>query len=131
MTYALQLLTAAHDAFSNHEDVVGRSEVCACFYCLKTLSPAEITEWVEEARRRPNRGLPALRDRLGDRFRLRLPTDTGISGGHVRTLVQLAWRDPTVGDGYNGSSDKRLEQAGTVPFADVGAFRAGHSALIR
>lgn len=48
MTYDLQLLTAAHDASSNHEDVVGRSEVCACFYCLKTLSPAEITEWVEE-----------------------------------------------------------------------------------
>ena len=49
----------------------------------------------------------------------------------MRTLVQLAWRDPTVGDGYNGSSNKRLERAGTVPFAGVGAFRAGRSALIR
>jgi len=48
MAYDLQLLTAAHDASSNHEHVVSRSEVCACFYCLKTFSPSEITEWVEE-----------------------------------------------------------------------------------
>jgi hypothetical protein len=48
MAYDLQLLTAAHDASSNHEDVLSRSEVCACFYCLKTLSRSEITEWVEE-----------------------------------------------------------------------------------
>ena len=25
-----------------------KSDVCGCFYCLKTYGPAEITEWVDE-----------------------------------------------------------------------------------
>ena len=48
MTYDLDLLTAAHDAASNHEAAVSRSDVCACFYCLKTFPPTAIAEWVEE-----------------------------------------------------------------------------------
>jgi len=48
MTHDMQLLTAAHDASANHEDVLGRSDVCGCFYCLKTFPPSEIGEWVEE-----------------------------------------------------------------------------------
>jgi hypothetical protein len=129
MAYDLQLLTAAHDASSNHEDVLSRSEVCACFYCLKTLSRSEITEWVEEPR--PNGGVSALRDRLGAGFCFGLPADAGVSGGHVRTLVQLAWRPPTVGDRDNGSSNKRLERAGTTAGAKDMAVRSGRSAVMR
>jgi hypothetical protein len=42
MTHDPQLLTAAHEASSNHEDVVGCSDVCGCFYCLRTFSPSQI-----------------------------------------------------------------------------------------
>jgi len=49
----------------------------------------------------------------------------------VRTLVQLAWCAPTVGDSDNGSSNKRLERAGTTAGANVMALRAGRSAVMR
>ena len=48
MTHDAQLLAAAHDASSNHEDVIRRSDFCGCFYCLKTFATSEIVEWVEE-----------------------------------------------------------------------------------
>jgi hypothetical protein len=48
MAYDVELLTAAHDASSNHEHVIGRSDVCGCFFCLKTFPPGAIAEWVEE-----------------------------------------------------------------------------------
>ena len=50
MTHDVELLTAAHDAPSSHEDVLGRSDLCGCFYCLKTFPPSAIAEWVEEPR---------------------------------------------------------------------------------
>ena len=48
MAHDIELLTFAHDASSSHEDVLGRSDVCGCFYCLKTFPPSAIAEWVEE-----------------------------------------------------------------------------------
>ncbi len=41
-------LTRAHDASSNHRDLVARSQSCACFFCLRTFSPSQIVEWVED-----------------------------------------------------------------------------------
>lgn len=41
-------LTAAHAASSNHREEIGGSELCGCFYCLRTFPPAAIVEWVDE-----------------------------------------------------------------------------------
>ena len=49
----------------------------------------------------------------------------------MRTLVQLAWCAPTIGHRDNGSSNKRLDPAGTTAGANVIAPRAGRSAVMR
>ena len=38
-------LEAAHAHSSAHRDELARSEKCACFYCCKSFSPAEIEDW--------------------------------------------------------------------------------------
>jgi hypothetical protein len=40
-------LSAAHVHSSLHRAAVEASEVCGCFYCLKTFAPSEISEWVD------------------------------------------------------------------------------------
>lgn len=41
-------LKYAHNACSIHRTEIETSTLCGCFYCLKTFSPAEILEWIEE-----------------------------------------------------------------------------------
>lgn len=38
----------AHKYSSNHREQLLASEVCGCFFCRSTFSPAEIEEWVDE-----------------------------------------------------------------------------------
>lgn len=41
-------ISAAHQRSSDHRAEVLASEVCGCFYCLKTYPPSEISEWVDD-----------------------------------------------------------------------------------
>lgn len=36
----------AHSASSNHMSDLLRSQVCGCFYCLRTFEPDDIEEWI-------------------------------------------------------------------------------------
>ena len=38
----------AHKVSSNHKDLIMKSKKCGCFYCIKTYSPKEIKEWVDD-----------------------------------------------------------------------------------
>jgi hypothetical protein len=38
----------AHENGSLHREEILRSSSCGCFYCLKTFTPAEIVEWIDE-----------------------------------------------------------------------------------
>lgn len=42
MTYTEEFLTAAHKGASYHKAEIVSSEVCGCFYCLRTFAPEEI-----------------------------------------------------------------------------------------
>ena len=41
------LKKVAHAHSSNHRDALLASEVCGCFYCLKTFVPGAIDEWID------------------------------------------------------------------------------------
>jgi hypothetical protein len=41
-------IRTAHKHSSNHREEIVASEVCGCFYCLRTFSPSEIQDWVDE-----------------------------------------------------------------------------------
>jgi hypothetical protein len=43
------LVEAAHQASSRHRGQIEKSKRCGCFYCLKTFSPTDIKEWIEES----------------------------------------------------------------------------------
>ncbi len=38
----------AHQHSSRHRQEVTDSDMCGCFYCLATYSPAEIIDWTDE-----------------------------------------------------------------------------------
>jgi hypothetical protein len=40
-------IRAAHDRSSNHQAEVLASDVCACFFCLRTFAPDAISEWAD------------------------------------------------------------------------------------
>ena len=40
-------LANAHAASIHHKLLVTHSTQCCCFYCIRTFSPDEITEWVD------------------------------------------------------------------------------------
>jgi len=54
-------LTKAHDRSSAHKAEILSVDLCACFYCQKTFSPFEITEWIDE----PKGGETAVCPRCG------------------------------------------------------------------
>ena len=37
----------AHQHSSNHREEVLNSDLCGCFYCLKTFKPSKIIEWCD------------------------------------------------------------------------------------
>jgi hypothetical protein len=39
---------AAHQNSISHRNELMNSDVCGCFYCLRTFGPGEIVEWVDE-----------------------------------------------------------------------------------
>jgi hypothetical protein len=41
-------LELAHEHSAGHRAELLGSKLCGCFYCLRTYSPAEITDWVDE-----------------------------------------------------------------------------------
>ena len=41
-------IRAAHKSSIYHRDEVMRSELCGCFHCGATFSPAEITRWTDQ-----------------------------------------------------------------------------------
>lgn len=45
----LKQLEDAHDACSNHADIIKSSKLCGCFYCIKIFNPAKkkIKEWID------------------------------------------------------------------------------------
>jgi hypothetical protein len=38
-----------HSESGWHEDAIGQSKKCGCFYCMAIFDPSEIEEWVEES----------------------------------------------------------------------------------
>ncbi|MGH6615705.1 hypothetical protein [Sphingomonas sp.] len=48
MTYALDILKAAHRHSSRHRGELECSAICGCFYCRKTYIVAEIDDWLDE-----------------------------------------------------------------------------------
>lgn len=38
-------IVRAHEFSTHHRADIEASDICGCFYCLKTFPPAEITEW--------------------------------------------------------------------------------------
>ena len=36
-----------HKKSSNHKEEVMASNLCSCFYCLRTFDPATICEWID------------------------------------------------------------------------------------
>jgi hypothetical protein len=48
MRYEVSLLEAAHKHSIFHKDEILNSNLCGCFYCLKTFKPQEIIEWTDE-----------------------------------------------------------------------------------
>lgn len=38
----------AHKLCTNHKIAVNKSELCGCFYCVKTFKPQEIKEWIDK-----------------------------------------------------------------------------------
>ena len=48
MNFDVHTLESAHQhSIFNEKDIL-QSHVCSCFYCLKSFSPIEIVEWVDE-----------------------------------------------------------------------------------
>ena len=43
-----ELYKSAHRACSHNMDVVRRSQLCGCFYCLDIYPVSEIVKWIEE-----------------------------------------------------------------------------------
>lgn len=39
----------AHVKCSFHREEIARSAICGCFYCLRTFTPTEILDWVDDA----------------------------------------------------------------------------------
>ncbi len=39
---------AAHRHSSNNRQEILRSEMCGCFYCLKTFLPSAIEDWIDD-----------------------------------------------------------------------------------
>jgi hypothetical protein len=48
MSFDRQMIDAAHKHSIFHEREILESEICGCFHCLRTFSPTEITEWIDE-----------------------------------------------------------------------------------
>jgi hypothetical protein len=38
----------AHGHSIRHRDEILASEICGCFFCCQTFTPAEITDWIDE-----------------------------------------------------------------------------------
>lgn len=43
-------IVTAHKFSSNHKEELQKDEKCGCFYCLKIFAPAEIKEWIPDAK---------------------------------------------------------------------------------
>jgi hypothetical protein len=52
----------AHEHASRHRAEIGASELCGCFYCLRTFAPEEIDRWlaVEETALCPYCGIDSV-----------------------------------------------------------------------
>jgi hypothetical protein len=37
----------AHQHSSRHRDEILGSDICGCFYCIRTFPPAEVTKWCD------------------------------------------------------------------------------------
>ena len=48
MTFTEDVLTRAHRHSSRHRAELETSEVCGCFYCLRTFQPTAIEYWIDE-----------------------------------------------------------------------------------
>ena len=48
MKYDVGLLEAAHKHSIFNKNEILNSDICGCFYCLKTFKPTEIIEWTDE-----------------------------------------------------------------------------------
>jgi len=44
----LEALEAAHRRSIRHRQEIEASELCGCFYCETTFSPADITKWTDD-----------------------------------------------------------------------------------
>ncbi|HOF34112.1 MAG TPA: cytoplasmic protein [Spirochaetota bacterium] len=41
-------IITAHYYSSNHKNIILNDKICGCFYCLKTFSPSQIIDWIED-----------------------------------------------------------------------------------
>jgi hypothetical protein len=47
MDYKREIIERAHMNSSLHKAEILKSDICGCFYCLRTSKPAEILDWVD------------------------------------------------------------------------------------
>lgn len=90
-----EALDAAHRHSSVHRAEVLASESCACFFCLRSFVPGEITEWVDD-------GETALCPRCG------IDAVLGSASGHPLTpellrAMHAAWFGVSVHDAESGA----------------------------
>jgi len=66
MKYNKETIERAHLNSSLHKAEIMKSEICGCFYCLKTSKPDEILDWIDndnpngETALCPNCGIDSL-----------------------------------------------------------------------
>jgi hypothetical protein len=48
MKYSSDFLSRAHALSFENRATLSQSNLCGCFYCLKTFSPSEILEWIDD-----------------------------------------------------------------------------------
>ena len=75
------LVTAHQHCFQNRDEVLS-SELCGCFYCLATFTPAEIVDWLTEVT--PNTGVTAFCPKCG------IDAVLGSRAGYPLTMDFLA-----------------------------------------
>ena len=44
----ISFIRSAHCHSANNRQEILRSELCGCFYCLKTFLPSEIQDWISD-----------------------------------------------------------------------------------
>ncbi len=82
-SFSVELLIAAHKHSSRHKDEILKSNICGCFYCLRTFSPTEVEDWVDDTV--DIRNLPELQESCALCPKCAIDSVIGSSSGYPVT----------------------------------------------